>query len=238
MPAPRIRSIGDSSLPLHAQAERALRKLVSAAQPGDVLPPETELATQLGVSRTTVRQAMQRLVAAGLVVRTPGRGTEVVDHHIDTQLDFTPFVRAMEASGHDVVTSQATAVRRPADAEEAVALEIAAGEEVWELRRVRVVDGIPFALLLTVLAPRVPRPTDLSGSLYEFFESAGVHLTRLSDTVSAQGASADVARALDIRPRTPVLAIRRIARDDIGDPVEVTHTYLRSGAGYSVEHKR
>lgn len=235
---PVIRPVSPGSLPLHAQAERALRRLVAATPPGELLPPETELADRLHVSRTTVRQAMQRLVAAGLVVRTAGRGTEVVDRHIDTQLDFTPFARALEASGHEVRTGSAEVARRPADDEEAEALEIGPGTEIVELRRVRLVDDVPFGMMLTVLAPRVPVPGDLSGSLYEFLEANGIHLTTLSDTVSAVPAAPEVARSLSVRRGSPLLAIRRISRDDLGQPVEFTRTYLRSGTGYTVEHKR
>ena len=233
-----VRPRGPGSIPLHAQAERSLRQLVASLQPGALLPPETELAQQLGVSRTTIRQAMQRLVAAGMLARTPGRGTEVIDRHIETQLDFTPFVRALEASGHEVRTAEATVTSRAADDEELAALRLPDGSEVRELRRVRLVDDVPFALLQTVLNPRVPLPEDLSGSLYEFFDEVGVLLTHLSDVVSAVGAPADVARALGVRAGTPVLMIRRLARDDAGEPVELTRTYLRSGTGYAVEHER
>lgn len=235
---PKGRPQRGGTLALHVQVERALRALVASADPGSLLPPETTLATELGVSRTTIRHAMQRLVDAGIVTRTAGRGTEVLDRHIDTQLDFTPFVRALEASGHDVRTAEATVLHRPADEEEAGALGLAAGAEVRELRRVRLVDGVPFALLRTVLAPHVALPEDLSGSLYEFLDDTGVHLTRLRDVVSSIGAPFDVARALAVRPGTPVLLIRRIARDDRGEVAELTRTYLRSGAGYTVEHKR
>lgn len=238
MPRPVIRPVAPGPLPLHAQVERSLRQLVAATPPGGLLPPETELARRLRVSRTTVRQAMQRLVTAGLVARTPGRGTEVIDRHIDTQLDFTPFARALEASGHEVRTASAEVIRRPADTEEAAALEIAPGAEIRELRRVRLVDDVPTGLLVTVLAPRVPLPDDLSGSLYEFLEGAGIHLTVLSDSVSAVAASPEIAKALAVPRRSPVLMIRRVARDDVSDPVEFTRTYLRSGTGYAVEHKR
>ncbi len=238
MTAPTTPRREAGSLPLHMSVERALRQLVAAAEPGSLLPPELELAAELGVSRTTVRQAMQRLVAAGMLRRTAGRGTEVIDRHIDTQLDFTPFARALEASGHDVKTAEASVVQRIVDDEEAAALELPAGTEVKELRRLRLVDDVPFALLRTVLLPRVPLPDDLSGSLYEFLDRAGVHLTRLNDIVSSIGAPAVVARALEVRPGAPVLVIRRVARDDAGDPIEFTRTYLRSGAGYVVELKR
>jgi GntR family transcriptional regulator len=228
---------GDAT-PLHLQVERALRQLAADTTPGSLLPPEVDLAAALGVSRTTIRQAMQQLVAAGIVVRTAGRGTEVLDRHIETQLDFTPFVRAFEASGHDVRTAEATVVERAADDEEALALALDGGASVHELRRLRLVDGVAYALLKTVLPPHVPLPRDLSGSLYEHFTAEGIHLARLSDVVSSIGARRDVAKALGVRVGAPVLVIRRIAHDAAGDPVELTHTYLRSGAGYTVEHKR
>lgn len=228
----------DVAAPLHVQAERVLRRLVADASPGDLLPSEVELARRLEVSRITVRQAMQRLVAAGLVRRTPGRGTEVIDRHIATQLDFTPFVRALEAGGHRVRTASAHISVGSVGDEAAEALGLSGGTEVREIHRVRLVDEVPFAYLRTVLAPRVPAPEDLTGSLYEFLENTGVHLARLDDVVAAAGASEEVSAALDIQPGTPVLSIRRVAYDDYGQPVEFTRTYLRSGAGYSVEHKR
>lgn len=225
-------------LPLHVQAERALRSLIAASSAGDLLPPEMQLASELGVSRNTVRQAMDRLVAAGLVTRTAGRGTEVLPRRIDTHLDFTPFLRAFEATGHSVSTTRAELSTRPADDEEAEALRLPAGTEVRELVRVRVVDDKPFAYLQTVLAPGIPVPEDLSGSLYEALEGFGIHLTRLSDVVSAVNADSEMARILAMRRGAALLVVRRTAYAAHGEPVEFSRSYLRAETGYVAEHTR
>jgi GntR family transcriptional regulator len=225
-------------LPLHFKVERALRDLIAASNPGDLLPPEIQLADELGVSRTTIRQALDRLATAGVIVRTAGRGTQVVDRHIETQLDFTPFVKALEATGHKVRTASAEVNTRPADDDEAAALGLNTGTPVRVLRRVRLVDEVPFALLITVLGARVALPKDLKGSLYEWLEVSGTHLSRLSDVVTSGGASEEIAKALGLRRGSAILMIRRTAYDDLGEPVEFTRAFLRSSAGYVVEHKR
>lgn len=230
--------LAEGPLALHLKAERALRDLVRTGKAGDLLPTETDLALRWGVSRTTIRQAMSRLVAAGLIARTAGRGTEILNRDIEAQLDFTPFAHALMAGGHEVETPSAELIRRPATAIEAEVLGIRPGHEVEELRRVRSVDAEPFALLCTVLGRGMSFPSDLSGSLYEALERTGVHLVRLADTLAAVPADRTVSRALGVPLGAPVLRIQRTAYDSVGEPVELTRTYLRANAGYVVEHKR
>ena len=67
---------------LHEQARRRIERLIRALKPGSQLPTETNLASELYVSRTTIRNALKVLEQEGKIERTPGRGTIVRKPHV------------------------------------------------------------------------------------------------------------------------------------------------------------
>ena len=146
-----------SPLPAYLQLEQDLRRQIqSGAQPyGSRLPPEQTLARLYGVSRVTLRQALQRLADAGLVSRRQGVGT-IITPIPEVTLNLKP----MES-----VTSQLrqagyrTAVRildqeiRSAPKDAASALQLAAGDPVILLRRLLFAEGSPVSLITSWLPP-------------------------------------------------------------------------------------
>ena len=109
-----------SSLPLHAQAERALRALLArpTQAPGSLLPDEVSLANAMGVSRNTLRAAIARLVQEGRLDRKAGVGTRVVEPRVHSGVGaWQSFTREMESKGIKVETYSLSArmVGIPAD---------------------------------------------------------------------------------------------------------------------------
>src|SRR5579863_3780892 len=140
-----------SHLPLHAQVEQELVKSIAegALTPGSRLPAEGHLVQRFAVSRTTIRTAVQSLVARGLVEIRRGKGTFVTRPAISQEL--TGFVEDMQAIGREA--SARVLDRRLVAASETVArqLSLQRGAAVARIQRVRLADGIPLSFDETYL---------------------------------------------------------------------------------------
>ena len=147
-----------------------LLELIENCPAGSLVPPERDLAAQLGVARMTVRRAMDEFVAAGVVKREQGRGTFVLRPKLANQMAMTSFTDGMRqrglTPGSDVIEFR----RLRAPALQARALRIPVGEPVFRFTRLRSADGQPIGLEKSwVAASNVPGldRSDLGGSWYE-----------------------------------------------------------------------
>jgi GntR family transcriptional regulator len=217
----------------YEQIAEYLRELVTAAQPGDRLPSEAELCEQFGVSRMTARQAVQLLAADGLVERRRGAGTFVRSHPVlrdlGSPLSFTGSMRArgMTASSKTLEWSEVKSSRDEADA---LGLEV--GDEVYRLERLRLADGTPMAI------ERVVMPSELAlalsdgfqeGSLHEAFRGIGRNPTEAHAEVSARRATRRERDLLGLPPSGIVISERRTIYDQDGSPLERTETRYAAG---------
>ena len=143
-----------SHLPLHAQVEEALLKSMAEGvlSPGSRLPAEDHLVERFAVSRTTIRTAIQSLVARGRVEIRRGKGTFVTQPAITQELtELTGFVEDMQALGREA--SARVLDRRLVAASETVArqLSLQRGAAVARIQRVRLADGVPLSFDETYL---------------------------------------------------------------------------------------
>ena len=132
---------------LWSETYRVLRQEILSMAPGaNRLPSEEELARQLGVSRATVREAMQELVKQGYVTRRHGKGTFVAEPGISHAAGTRPysFAATLREQGKDFTTRVVDSWATPAPVDVANELEISPGADVMFLRRVRSVDGEPI----------------------------------------------------------------------------------------------
>src|SRR4051794_4397142 len=171
--------ISQASPPLYHRVYRQLAKEIEsgALLPGDRLPSERSLCDELGVSRATVRRAIEELAGDGLV-ESRGRGSFVTGDALvepaNTLISPSELGRSRGLGASARVLSGDV---RPATIDEAEAFGIAPGAEVFELRRVRMLDGLPISLDLNRVALRLaPGLLELDftrASLYEALERAG-----------------------------------------------------------------
>jgi GntR family transcriptional regulator len=215
--------------PRYRSIELALRARISMMRPGDRLPSDADLSREFGVSRMTARNAMQRLTEDGLVERTPGLGSFVVEPPSHRYADrLTAFSREMQRQGRVPSSRLLAREVRPATVGEASALQVRPAERVVLVRRLRLADGVPIAAETAVLAGRtsdVVMTADLaSGSLHEALARAGVHLRRGNATITAEAATGDDARLLGVAEGEALLVERRVIVDDHGRPVEATES--------------
>jgi len=221
--------VESSFIPRYHEIERALRVRIQHLQPGDLLPSDTELCAEFDVSRMTARNAMQRLAQAGLVQRVPGRGTFVAQSPPHRQASsLLSFTREMERRRRRPTSRVIESGLRAATDAERSAMRLAADNEVYGLRRLRLADGRPIALESAAIradyAPAV-RAVDLERrSLHAALVASGARLVRGRATVSAEPASAVDADLLDVAVASPLLIERRVIVDQHGRPIERTES--------------
>src|SRR3954447_21580778 len=153
----------------HVQVREYVRGLIQGAEPGSPAPSERELVQHFGVARMTVRQALDALVAEGLLERVPGRGTFVARARLDTQVRLSSFTEEMGRRGLKPDARTLLARLESAGPGVARALEISEGDRVVHWQRLRLADGTPMCVEDASLADSiVPKFLDapLPASLY------------------------------------------------------------------------
>jgi GntR family transcriptional regulator len=224
-----------SPLPLYHQLkERLVQRITSGVWPPETrLPSERELCDLFGISRITVRQALDQLVTEGRLVRSHGRGTFVALTPVRKQL--LPLVGFSEDMASRGLHPGARTLRfESAQPSAAVAreLQIQQGNPIIVLKRVRLADGAPMAVE-TVHAPERLFPGLLEETLEDrsFYELLrrryGIRPARASQSWQAVPCPRPDAKLLRIRTGSPVLRICRTTFDAAGRPFEYLESYFR-----------
>jgi GntR family transcriptional regulator len=216
-----------SGVPIHLQIEDQLAALVTGGRlrSGDRLPPERELAADLGVSRMTVRQALASLAARGVLERGVGRGTFVAEPKVEhDHTRVAGFTAQMEAAGLEPGAKVLQAAVGPAPPEVADALALGDGAAAVHVARLRSGGGQPLTLESSWIPDeRFPGflEQDLRGSLYALMRDAyGLAPVRAVERLEPVLAGAAEAEALGVAPRSPLMLVERTAYAADGTPVE------------------
>lgn len=224
----------NSPVPLYFQLSQQLEAAIEKGRlsPGSLLGNEIELAARLGLSRPTVRQAIQSLVDKGLLVRRRGVGTQVVHSQVKRPLELSSLYDDLEAAGQLPATTVLRNTLEPATAEVAAALGVAEGSDVHLVERLRLAHNEPMAVLRNHL------PTGLlsldtehleATGLYRMMRSAGITLHSARQSVGARAAGPGEARQLAEAEGAPLLTMQRTTFDDTGRAVEFgSHIYRAS----------
>ncbi len=220
-----------SPVPLYFQAatqiERAIVDGVLAV--GERLDNEIVLAESLGLSRPTMRRAIQELVDKGLLVRKRGVGTQVVQGHVRRNVELTSLYDDLRRSGRQPTTRVLHIGRETAPDHVAGQLSLASGSQVTRVDRLRLTGDQPLAVMCNYL------PDDFdemdaaqleSGGLYEYLRHRGVHIRIAHQRIGARPATPKEASLLKERAGAPLLTMQRTAFDDVGRAVEYgSHVY-------------
>ncbi len=217
-PAPR---------PKYYQVRESLRaqiELLAADQP---IPSENELCQAHGVSRITVRKALNDLIHEGLLYAVQGKGTFVAPHKFRVQWaqETAGFRADMTRRGLAVSVKVLAQVIMPADDHTASELQLAAGAPVVKLVRLRFVDDKPFDIatnyLPAQLFPGLERDDFVTQSLYSLMRTKyGIQLDHGVRLAEAAPCSAEEARLLRIKSSVPLLVVHSTMYDVDGRPVE------------------
>ncbi|MBF6213127.1 GntR family transcriptional regulator [Nocardia puris] len=211
-----------AAVPLYRQiGEELERRLEHEFAPGDRLPSEAELAAEYGVNRLTVRRALTGLQQRGRIETRMGTGSfvapPIVRYDVSTGREAS-FTLAMGESGHDVVA-------RPLSVED---VDDAVLGRARRFRGLRIVDGVPWSLTVTVLAAGLAAGWDGKRSLHQMLrETHAVRIVRAHRTFAADVADRDDAALLRIPVGSPLLCVDGLNVDQGGNPVALVQHRFR-----------
>lgn len=219
-----------SSQPLYQQLQRALREAIEqhVLVPEDALPSERQLAAELGISRITVRKAIEGLIEEGLLVSRQGSGNFVgkrIDKNFAKLTSFSEDMRARGRTPRSVWLKRTEGSVMP---EEAMKLALSPGTLVFRFHRLRFADDQPMALeYCTVVAACLPSLDAVGASLYEALERAGSRPVRALQRLRALLLSEEQAKLLEAQPGDAGLLVERLGYLRDGRAVELSQSFYR-----------
>ncbi len=228
-----------SPVPLYYQVSQRIEEAISSGQlgPGARLDNEISLADQFGLSRPTMRRAIQELVDKGLLVRKRGVGTQVVHGQVTRPVELTSLYDDLARAHQSPRTTLLVNEVVPASETVSAFLDVPTGANVLRLRRLRFANTEPLAILENYL------PEDLadigeadleSRGLYQLMRAKGVHIRVAKQRIGARAGTAEECHLLNERKGSPLLTMDRATHDDSGRPVEWGHHVYRASQ-YSFE---
>ena len=234
----------DGAGPLYLQLQRRIADAMARGvlPPGASLPAERDIAAMTGLSRVTVRKAIEALVAQGALQQKRGSGTYVAPkvERLEQALSLlTSFTEDMSRRGKSVESFWISRSVQAPTPEEVMALGLGAGDRVARLERVRRSDGIPLAIERASLPTAIlPDPGAVGPSLYAYLEQHSLRPVRAVQRISAANLGARDAELLGVTPGAAGLRIERIGYLASGRVVEFTRSQYRGDAyDFAVELK-
>lgn len=218
-------------IPLYYQIATRLERAISEGElpAGARLENEIALGNRFGFSRPTVRRAMQELVDKGLLVRRRGIGTQVVHGQVTRNVDLTSLYEDLSRSDQAPTTRVIRYEHGVADERLAQTLAVSVGAPVLHIRRLRLADGVPLAVLDNTLPESF---TDITESdlaevgLYQLLRARGVAIRVAKQRIGARSASSEESELLNLPKHGALLTMERTAFDNSGRAVEFgSHCY-------------
>lgn len=237
----------NSSKPLHVQAEELLRNLIDSEEykSGKYLPNEVELSQRLNISRNTLRQAINKLVFEGLLIRKKGVGTKVVQKGIVSGVkNWLSFSQEMKMLGIEIRNFELhISWKRPNDEIcNFFNLDKENPTKCIVLERVRGKKEYPFVYFISYFNPNIPLTgeEDFNRPLYELLENDYQITVKTSkEKISARLAGELIAEKLDIKAGDPILIRERFVYDTQQVPIEYNIGYYRADSfTYTIEAER
>ncbi len=234
-----------SLVPLHAQVEALVREMIKQPEyrNGAFLPNEMSLANQLGISRNTVRQAFNKLVYEGLLLRKKGVGTRIADSNVNTRAqNWLSFSQEMRGAGIEIINFDLKISWTESNDKISMFFDIPVGKKILKLERLRGRDNYPFVYFVSYFHPRIglTGDEDFTRPLYEILEKDYSVIVKLSkEEICAGLAGEEISNTLGIGPDKPILIRKRFVYDPGGRPVEYNLGYYRADSfTYTIESER
>ncbi|WHY87591.1 phosphonate metabolism transcriptional regulator PhnF [Neobacillus novalis] len=225
----------NSPIPLYYQLEENIKELIEKGElrPGDSLPAEREYAEKYQISRMTVRQAFTQLVNEGYLHRIQGKGTFVSERKIEQPLQgLTSFTEDMKARGLEPGSELIHLKIIPAPCQIAGQLSISEDDPVYDIKRIRLADGVPMALETNYISANLIigiTEQIVNQSLYAHIENQlKLSIDSATQIIESSIASQDEAKYLKISKGAPVLLIQRNSFLKDGTPVEFVKSVYRA----------
>lgn len=227
-----------SPVPLYHQLAEQLTGAITAGrlQPGDAFENEMALTERLGLSRPTVRRAIQELVNQGLLVRRRGLGTRVANRRVHRKAELTSLYDDLRLDGREPRT-EVLSFGLKVDEAAATALDLPTDTEILNFVRLRYAGERPLAVMHNWLPPRLSDITEADlhdHGLYSLLRDRGVRPVVAQQTIGARPPTSSERKHLGLKASQPVLTMTRCAFDAAGNAVEYgDHSYRADD--YSIE---
>jgi GntR family transcriptional regulator len=207
-------------------------ELIEPLSVGDSIPSERQLGTDLGVSRLTVRAALDELVREGYLVRRRGAGTFVAEPKVAKGINITSFSDDMRARGLTPESRTLDLKVFMAGARLGRILHVSPSEEIISVKRLRLADGEPMAIELlhtrSALVPGLSGADLEENSFYDLLSDRyGISIVGGTQTVEPTVTNEEESSALGVPLHSPALLFERVARASSGDVVEFTSSTYR-----------
>lgn len=218
--------------PKYWALKQHLLDLLESLPPGSPIPTERALATDFGVSRTTVRQALADLTAEGRLHRVQGKGTFAAEPKLAQRLQLSSYTEDMRAQGREPSSKLLEIEELPSEPDMSKLLGIRSGAKILRMRRLRLADNEPMALETTHLPLSrfrgLRKHISGGGSLYAVLqEQFGVQMERAEETIETSLAGPQEAELLGADVGMPVLLLSRHSFGSDGKPVEFVRSIYR-----------
>ena len=219
-------------IPLYFQVAQKIESAIMDGQlpAGSRLENEVALGDRLGLSRPTVRRAIQELVDKGLLVRRRGIGTQVVHGQVTRGVELTSLFEDLTRSGKKPSTKMLEIKEVTADTKMAEILAVAVGSPILYVKRLRLADNVPVSILENWLpADFVDLDHDamIEHGLYQLLRSRGVNIRVAKQRIGARKSTTLESELLEIDKNSAVLTMDRTAYDNSGRAVEFGHHCYR-----------
>jgi GntR family transcriptional regulator len=198
---------------------------------GNAIPSERQLSADLGVSRLTVRAALDDLTRQGYLVRRRGSGTYVQQPKMEQELTMTSFSEDMRRRGMEPGSRTLSLARELAGARLGRLLHVSPSEEILVIMRLRLADGETMAIetlhLPSSIAPGLA-PEDLGGSFYDLLRDRyGVAIANGTQAIEPTVTNAEESQALGVPLHSPAFLFERTSRDESGRTIEFVQSVYR-----------
>lgn len=230
-----IKLDSNSTIPLHRQAEDLLRLMVQQEEykKGKLLPNEVDLSKELKISRNTLRQAINKLVFEGLLIRKKGYGTTVAPTGMMSNArNWMSFSQEMQSQGMEVQNFELHISNKIPPKEAARFFNVPDNARLLCLERLRGRPGLPFVYFVSYFNPVISMLGEkvmTTAPLYEMLrKDYGITVKTSKEQVYARSANAELAEKLDISEVDPVLVRKRFVLDTNDMPVEYNIGYYRA----------
>ena len=220
----------NDSLPLYQQLQRGLREAIEKhiLGPDDALPSERQLAEDLGVSRITVRKAIDGLAAEGLLVSRQGSGNFVSTRIEKNFAKLTSFSEDMRARGRTPRSVWLKRSEGTVTPEESMKLALSPGTLVFRFHRLRFADEEPMSIeFATIVASSLASLDAVEDSLYDALERAGNRPVRALQRLHSMLLNAEQAKLLKAKTHDAGLFVERLGYLRDGRAIELSQSFYR-----------
>lgn len=222
-----------NGIPLYIQLkEKLLEDIKKNYKPNDIIPPEGKLEEQYQVSRITVRKAIEELEKEDVVEKKQGKGTYVKEKTVLYDANMIGSLTQRLLKQKRILTTKSKSFEIIGKEEEHFTKELLSCDTLLCMKRTRLLDGAPFALMTNYfdvnVVPELDKKFNME-SLYSFIkEEYGIELHSSDETVEAVAADAFQAEQLEIEVGMPLLSLKRLSFDKEERAIEYSHLLIKA----------